>query len=155
MFVLRHVNRQLRLLRLQFVPAPFLWAVLLLVVSACPAIKASPAKDIIRVVAADHKSHPLTSDSDRATTPITGQLLSDRLATEDYPATKSPSSQSSSNGRFRRSAFGYERDELDGDLEYFGVRPRLSAAALTDSGGLSSLRKYLASDCVQYEHQIG
>lgn len=151
MFVLRHVNRQLRLLRLQFVPAPFLWAVLLLVVSACPAIKASPAKDIISVVSADHKSHPLTSD--RATTPITGQLLSDRLATGDYQPTESPSSQS--NGRFRRSAFGYERDELDGDLEYFGVRPRLSAAALTDSGGLSSLRKYLASDCVQYEHQIG
>lgn len=56
MFALRHVNCQLRFLRLQLVP-PFILTVLL-VVSACQTIKASSVKDIN---SQDHKSQPLTS----------------------------------------------------------------------------------------------
>lgn len=175
MFVLRHVKRQLRLLRpRRFVPPFFLLAVVvqLLVVSACPTtIKASPVKDTFNeAAAAVHKSQPLTisdgdsTDSDRATTPITVQLPAHRLATGDYPTTTvrptkalwSDGNSSAGRQRFRRNAFGYGRGEEEGaaDLEYFGgVNPGL--AALTDSAGLSYLRKYLNSDCVQYEYQNG
>lgn len=154
MFVLRsHVNWQLRLLRPRcpsvppFVAAAVLLAVLL-VVSACPTITASPVEDIN---AADdrqgHKSQPLTS-SDSPTTPITVQLpSSDRLATTADYGPRQPETESEyqhhqrthKGGRVRRRA-SFESD---------GIRPGSSAVGLTD------LRKYLNSDCVQYAHHIG
>lgn len=152
MFVLwSHVNWQLRLLRPRrpFVP-PFVLLAALLVVSACPTITASPVEDII---AADewqgHKSQPLTS-SDSATTPITVQLpSSDRLATAapDY-APGQPETEPKYEQHHQRTRGG-ERVRRRAIFERNGMGSGSSSAGLTD------LRKYLNTDCVQYVHHIG
>ena len=124
MFVLRrrHVNRrQLKLLRLQFVPPLLLtgYFLLLLAVSTCHTVTAAAA-----AVNVAHKSQ-LSADSSR--TPNTAQSVS-RAPLHSL--------------RLRRHAFDASRD--GGQLEYWGRN--------SDAAGL---RKYLNSDCVQYEHQPG
>lgn len=157
MFVPRHVNRQLS------PPRQCPWTIvstLLIVVSAstssfCQTIRATPpppVEDIIIVqqqqttaVDLGHKStpllKPLTNNGDSATTPPS--RLADRLATDDYPQ-----QQQQLLNRVRRSA----RPLNGGELKFYGLNPYLTSLA-ADSMGLADLRKYLNSDCVQYEHR--
>lgn len=151
MFVLQHVSGKLRLLRLQFV-TPFLFSVV--VATACLAIKASPVENI-NAARFDHKLQTLTSsNTDSATTPNTVQLaLYDRFA--KTPGYSSAKNAKSDKGRSRRNAVSFKRDEAirrDGDdnLDYFGWN-----SEMTNSAGLTDLRKYLNSDCIHFQNHKG
>lgn len=151
MFALRHVNCQLRFLRLQLVP-PFILTVLL-VVSACQTIEASSVKEIN---AQDHKSQPLTSSDNfkeggqvAAGTPkiIHSQAGQgeEKRAEQVYRNTASSEILNESHRRILEGKRSKRQN-----FDYTTQSKYLNPDGLT-TADLSKLRKFLSSDCVQYD----